>query len=153
VDALLPDDLARARHEHRVVEHQQLRVEDRRELGVPARYARTDLDELIARARPARFQPLQLLRDPLRRDLVAQHLRALDQDDRAAGDHARRDADALQTPHASSPKPDATSATSAFTASRSSAPSAEIVIVDPRAAASSRMPMMLLPSISRLSRA
>ena len=35
----------------------------------------------------------------------------------------------------------------------SSAPSALIVIVVPRAAASSRMPMMLLPSISRASRA
>ena len=38
-------------------------------------------------------------------------------------------------------------------ASRSSEPSAAIVIVDPRAAASSRMPIMLLPSISRRSHA
>src|SRR5262249_26101156 len=46
-----------------------------------------------------------------------------------------------------------TSATSAATAASSSVPSAEMVIVEPRAAASSRMPMMLLPSISRRSRA
>ena len=36
---------------------------------------------------------------------------------------------------------------------RSSDPSAEIVMVDPRAAANNRIPMMLLPSISRRSQA
>ena len=49
--------------------------------------------------------------------------------------------------------PIATSSTSASTAACSSAPSAEIVIVVPRAAASSRIPMMLLPSITFASRA
>src|SRR5262249_3443079 len=153
VHALLADDILRARDEHRILEHQQLRVEHRCQLRATAGQARANLDELVARTRAAGLEARELGPDPRGRNLVAQHLRALNQDDRASRDDARRDADALQALHTSSPNPDATSATSAFTASRSSMPSAVIVMVDPRAAASSRTPMMLFPSISRASRA
>src|SRR6185436_7610477 len=112
-----------------------------------------DLEDLLVGAGAALLEPPQLVVDLRRRDLVTEHLRAVDQHHGTAGDHPRRDADAFQALHTSSPKPERTSATSASTASRSSLPSAEMVMVEPRAAASSRMPMMLLPSISRRSRA
>ena len=153
VDALFADDLGGARQQHRVVEHQQLRVEQRRQLRPPLRQTRLDVDQLFARSGAALVEPLQLVIEARRRNLIPQHVRALDQQHRPARDDARRDADPLQALHASSPNPDCTSATSAATASRSSVPSPEIVMVDPRAAASSRIPMMLLPSISRPSRA
>src|SRR6185436_7812318 len=153
VDPLLADDVGGARQQHRILEHQELCVEERSELRASQRHARLDIDQLIARLEPALVEPDDLVGDPGRGNLVAQHLEAVDQQHGAAGDDARGDADALQALHASSPKPDCTSATSASTAPSSSRPSAEIVIVDPRAAASSRMPMMLLPSISRASRA
>jgi hypothetical protein len=149
VDAFAPDDVGGARHQHRVVEHQQLRVEERRHLRPPRRHPRPDLHELRARSAAAFVEPGQLVRHPRRHDLVAQHLCALDQNHGAPRDDAGRDADTGQPLHASSPNPDSTSAASAATASSSSEPSAEMVMVDPRAAASSRMPMMLLPSISR----
>src|SRR5207247_7796953 len=130
-----------------------LRVEERGQLRAPAGQALLHFEELRPRHPPAFFEPRELVLDLVLWNLIPQRLCALNEHDGASGDDARRDADAFQTLHASSPKPDSTSATSALTASRSSDPSAEIVIVDPRAAASSRMPMMLLPSISRRSRA
>ena len=52
VHALLADDRRRPRHEHRVVEHQQLRVEERGQLGsAPPRDTRADVDQLLARSR------------------------------------------------------------------------------------------------------
>ena len=154
VDALLAHDLDGSRDDHRVVEHQQLRVEQRGDVGsAPPRHVRADVRQLLPRAAPALLQARQLVLDAARRDLVAKHLRPLNQNDRAPRDDARGDADAGQASHAgSSPKPDSTSAVSAATASCSSAPSAVIVMVDPHAAASSRIPMMLLPSICRPSR-
>ena len=154
VDALRAHDLGGARNEQGIVEHQELRVEERRQLrAAPPRHARANVGELLARPLPALLEPRDLARDAPDRDVMPQHPGALNQDDRAARHDAGRDADARQALHGSSPKPEATSAARAATASRSSAPSALMVIVEPRAAASSRIPMMLFPSISRASRA
>jgi len=153
VDPLIADDLGDPRDEHRIVEHQQLGVEDRGQLGPARGDAGAEIDQLAPRSFAAFFQPIQFLPEARLGDLIAEHLRALDQDDGPSRDNPRGDSDAAQTPHVSSPKPDATRAASASIASRSSDPSALIVIVLPRPAARSRMPMMLLPSISRRSRA
>jgi hypothetical protein len=152
VDALLADDVGRARQQHGIVEHQQLGVEQGCKLGPARGEARLDLDQLFTGPHAAVVEPSQLPVEACRRNLIAEHVRALDEHHGAARDDARRDADSFQPLHASSPNPVCTNATSAATASFSSAPSAEIVIVDPRAAASKRIPMMLFPSISRRSR-
>ena len=48
VDALVADELGGPRHEHRIVEHQQLRVEERRQLAAAAPGdARADVGELL----------------------------------------------------------------------------------------------------------
>src|SRR5690606_32208945 len=48
VDALGPDDLLSAPHEERIVEHQDLGVEDRRQLAPPRlAYAIADLPKLL----------------------------------------------------------------------------------------------------------
>jgi hypothetical protein len=152
VHALGADDVGGPRHEHGIVDHQELGIEERRHLGAPAPHALADLGQLFARPRAARLEPAELVLEARGRDVIPQHLGALDENDGPARHDAGRHADALQA-HISSPNPDRTNDTSASTAARSSAPSALIVIVEPRAAASSRMPMMLLPSISRCSRA
>ena len=65
VDALAADDLRGARDEHRVVEHEELRVEERRELGsAPPGDAAADVGELFARAGPALFEARDLVVDP-----------------------------------------------------------------------------------------
>ena len=46
------------------------------------RHPPLDVDELFARARSTLVQPLQLFVHAPRRDLITQHLRAMDQDDR-----------------------------------------------------------------------
>ncbi len=67
VDAIDAHDLGRARHHHRVVEHQELGIEERGELAPPAaRDARPDVDELLARPRAALLEPAQLVLDPRR---------------------------------------------------------------------------------------
>ena len=139
-----------SRHEHRVVEHQQLRIEQRRKLGpAPPTDAGTDVLQLLAGAEPALVKAAHLVCHALRRHTVAQHLRPLHEDDRTAADHAGGHADPLQALHGSSPNPDATNSASASTAACSSSPSAAIVTTVPRAAASRSRPMMLFPSISR----
>src|SRR5207248_4639836 len=131
----------------RIVEHQQLRVEHRRQLGTAAvGDPGADVGQLLAGPGAALAEPRQLVLDPALRDAVAQDLGALDEDDRPAGHHAGRDADAGQALHTPSSKPLSTSPASASTAACSSAPSAEMRIVVPRAAASSSKPMMLFPS-------
>src|SRR6185436_12196815 len=106
----------------------------------------------FARAHARALERGQLARDAIRSDGKTNDLRALNRDQRRTDGDAARDADALQAFHDSSPNPDSTSFTSASTAACSSRPSALIVMVVPRAAASSRMPMMLLPSITFESR-
>jgi hypothetical protein len=155
VHPLFADNLDRPRDHHRVVQHEELCVEQRRQVRPPlAGDAGADVRQLLPRAQAAALETRQLVFQPRRRHLITQRLCTLNQDHRAAGDHAWRDANAGQSPHwVSSPKPDATSAVSACTASSSSEPSALTVSVDPQAAASNRRPMMLLPSICRASRA
>src|SRR3989442_1465295 len=154
VDLLFADDVRHTGHEHRIVEHQELSVEERGHLrAAPPRDTAADVHQLLARPRPALLEPRQLATQARRRDLIAKHLRALNQNHGAPRHDPGRDADAFQALHTSSRKPDSTSVASASTASPSSVPSALIVIPEPRAAASRRMPMMLLPSISRESRA
>src|SRR5439155_9041971 len=140
--------------------------EQRGHLRATERNVRTNVDELLSRSLAAPFEPFDLVGEPRLGNLISQHVRALNQNHRPARHDAGRDADAAQALHfphsrpppcapeagaSSSPKPEATSATSASRASPSSDPSALIVIVVPRAAASSRIPMMLFPSIWRAS--
>ena len=129
----LANERLRAADEQRVVDEQQLRVEDRRQLpalqlGDPV----ADLPELLARRRAGPFERRQLPVHAPRRDGKPDHLRALNRDERGPDDEAARHADALQTFHDSpgrsavdgASNPDSTSRTSASTARSSSAPSA-----------------------------
>jgi MFS family permease len=71
VDPLRADQLVGAAHQQRVVEHQDLRVEDRRQVGAAAlRQAFTNRDELLPALGPRALEPSELvfdaaLRDPL----------------------------------------------------------------------------------------
>src|SRR5262249_19434156 len=152
VQALVADDSRRAIDEHRIVEHQELRVEEVRVLG-PERGADSLLDVLDLAARPAArgVEPLELGLDAALRDAEAQVPDPAGDDQRPADADARRDAESAQLHDSSNPR--STSAHSAAMASRSSGPSAEIRIAQPCAAASSSSPMMLLPSTSRSPRA
>ena len=95
VDALAAHDLGGARRKHRIVEHEELRVEERREIGpAAASDARADVGELLARPAAALFEAANLVGDARCGDLIAQHLRALDEDHGAARDNARGHADA-----------------------------------------------------------
>ena len=153
VDTLGGDQIRGAADQHRIVEHQQLRVEDGGEIGaLQLRDARANLLQLLARALARALECRQLARHALRRNRKANDLSALDRDQRRTERDPRRDANPLQAFHDSSPNPDSTSSMSDCTALASSGPSALIVSVVPRAAASSRMPMMLLPSITFASR-
>src|SRR5439155_5261817 len=153
VQTLLTDDRAGAIHEHRVVEHQQLRVEHVRVFG-PCRGGdpRLDLGDLLARSGPRRVETLDLPGDVPFGHAKPPVARAARDDQRAADPNPGRDAQSVQA-HGTSSKPRSTSRHNAATASRSSGPSAVIVIELPCAAVSSSRPMMLLPSISRPARA
>ena len=71
--------------QHRIVEHQQLGVEERRQLGPRGRATRARMSTSCSRDRLAALvEPRELVLEPRRRDLIAQHLRALDQNDRPA---------------------------------------------------------------------
>ena len=153
VDPLGLDQFAGPAEEHRVVEDEQLGVEERRQVvagavGQPI----ADLGQLGVRAPPRRLQRLYFLADALGRNRKAHDFGALGEDDGAADGDAGRDAEPGQSLHVSSPNPVRTSAASDDRASASSMPSALMVITAPRAAASSRIPMMLLPSTCRPSR-
>ena len=95
VHELFANERLSARHEHRIVEHQQLRVEQRGEVrAAPPCNPCTDVVQLLPRSLLALRQPFELVLDPDRRDPVPQNLCALNQDDRTAAHHARRHADA-----------------------------------------------------------
>ena len=130
VDALGADDLLGPADQHRVVEHQDLRVEQRRQLAAgPLREARADVLQLLPRLVARALQRLHFPVDAIRRDREAHHFGALREDHGAADDDAGRDADAGQAFHNSSPKPPSTRRHSASTASASSAPSAVMTTV------------------------
>src|SRR4029077_16815135 len=111
-------------HEHRIVEHQQLRVEERRHLRAAPRDPRPDFDALLPRSLAAVREAVHFMIEPRRRNAISQHLRPLNQDDRAPRHDPGRYTDAAYTPHTFSPNPDFTSPTSASSASCSSVPSA-----------------------------
>ena len=153
VDALGGNQVRGAADEHRIVEHQQLRVEDRGEVRpLQLGDAPSDLQQLLVRANARTLERGKLARHAIRRDRKPDDLRPLNRHESRADRRPRRDADALQAFHDSSPNPDATSSISESTAFASSGPSALMTRVVPRAAARSRMPMMLLPSITFESR-
>ena len=89
VHALGADDGLRASHQHGVVEHQQLRVEERGQLATRAMLdARLDVLQLLLRGRLRAQQRRHFLIDPFGRDRKAHDLGALGQHDRAAEDDA-----------------------------------------------------------------
>src|SRR5262245_7897910 len=149
IDALVTDDRRGAPDENRVVEHQQLCIEDSGQIG-PARGgdATANLLELSPRSLTRPLEGGQLTRHPVRTDRKAEHLRPLNCDQCRTHRDARRYADAVQAFPDSSPNPDSTSSTRASTARSSSGPSAITVSVVPREAASNRIPMMLFPSMT-----
>src|SRR5690606_4384562 len=131
--------LLRTAREQRVVDHQDLRLEQRRVAGTCRLCdAVANLAQLGARLRPRGLQPLPLAIDGALRDPVADVARLLPRDNRAAGRNARRDAGALDV-HASS-NPRSASPASAWMASSSSSPSAAISMVVPRPADNSSSP-------------
>ena len=154
VQPFAADRVGRAPDEHRVVEHQQLRVEEIGVLGAGGGGdARLDLLDLLAGAHPGGVEPLELALDEPGGHAEPDVARAPFEDERLADADARRHAESGQAHGATSSNPRATSAHSAASACSSSAPVAEIVMRQPCAAASSSRPMMLLPSISRSPRA
>ena len=85
VDTLRPDDLRSARDQHRVVEHEQLRVEKRRQLASSSvGQASRDVNELFARTNAALFKARDFVVEPGCRHLIPQHLRPLNQNHRTA---------------------------------------------------------------------
>jgi hypothetical protein len=155
IDALNVNDLRCPADQERVIEDQELRIEDGRQLVTfQFRDLPADLLELFVRPGSRPFERGKLAGDAVRPDRKPDDLRPLNGDERWPDCGSARHPDANQPFHVSpaelevSPKPDSTSSTSALTASRSSGPSALIAMADPRAAASSRIPMMLLPSIT-----
>src|SRR5262249_8554649 len=124
VDPLLADERGGAAHEHRVLEDEQLRVEDRGELR-PTHLgdAGPDLLQLLAGARPCALERGELPCHALARHGKTNNLRPLDRDQRGSQRDAVRDSYSLQPLHVSSPNPDATSPQSASTALTSSGPS------------------------------
>ena len=142
---LLPDERCRPRHQHRVLEHEPLRIEQRAKL--PPGQASLNAIELFRRSAACILEPRDLGAKPGRRDGEAKQPGALDHENRTARGDARGHSDAAQTLHESSPKPDSMRPQSASIAVSSSSPSAEIVNTLPLAAARRSMPMMLLPSI------
>ncbi len=151
VAALVADEGGGAADQHRVVDHQELRLEQRGgALAGDAGELGADLLELAARSALRLGEAGQLGTHAIGGDQIADVAAAgADYEGAALGD-AGRDADAVYEEHAdSSSKPRSTSAERAPTAASSSAPSALMVMEVPRAAASSSRPMMLLPSIVR----
>jgi hypothetical protein len=89
VDPLAGDEIRRAADQHGVVEHQQLRIEDGRELrSFQLGNAAPNLVQLFARTSPRTFERRQLARHAVGRNWKADDLRALNGDQRGA----RRDA-------------------------------------------------------------
>src|SRR4030095_16361758 len=153
IDAFVAHHCCRAPDQNRVVEHEQLRVENRGQIGAASgRDATPDLFELAARSLTGALERRELTRHPVWPDGKAQHLCPLNRDQRRPYGDAGRYADAVQALHDSSPNPDSTSSASAATARSSSGPSAITVSVVPREAANNKMPMMLFPSMTFESR-
>jgi hypothetical protein len=149
VQPLGADQLVRALRQERVVEHEELRSEDRGLRGPDrARHARRDFLELHAGPLARRAQALAFALDAVRGEAVAYLLRFAYGDDRTADGRAGRHATTRQCRHGSS-NPLAVSPHNAATASASSGPSAMMRSSVPRAADSSSNPRMLLPSIVR----
>ena len=85
VDPLVAHDRGRASHENRIVEHQQLRVEDGREIGAArCRNSTPDLLELRPGPLPGPLEGRELTRHAVRAHREAQHLRSLNGDERRA---------------------------------------------------------------------
>ena len=85
VHALRLDDRGRAAEQHRIVEHQDLRVEDGGEVRAPQRGdPLADLLELLLGARPGAIERRQLPRDPPGGDRKPDDLRPLNGDERRA---------------------------------------------------------------------
>jgi hypothetical protein len=153
IDSFVADDGGRPPDENRIVQHQQLSVEDRGEVRAASRRdPPSNLLELPARPLARAFEGRQLARYAVRSHGEPKYLGALDRYQRRAHCDTRRYADAGQALHDASPNPDSTSATSSSTARASSDPSALTVSVVPRDAASSKIPMMLFPSMTFESR-
>ena len=92
VDALLADDRCRPRQEHRIVDHQPLRFEQRPQVAA----GQTQLNAIELRGRPlARvLQPGDLGADLRGGDRKPEHLRPLNEHDGAARSRPARHADA-----------------------------------------------------------
>ena len=85
VDPLVTNDGGSPSHQNRIVEHQQLRVEDGREIGATCRRdPPADLLELRARSLPGPLEGGKLARDTIRAHRKTQHLRSLNSDKRGA---------------------------------------------------------------------
>ena len=77
--------------EHRIIEHQQLRVEDRRQVGaLELGDASADLLELLARSLTRALERGQLTGDAIERDRKPDDLRALNRDQGRTDGHTRR---------------------------------------------------------------
>ena len=92
VHALLADNRRGSRHQHRVVDHEPLRLEQRAQIA--ARQPKLNAIELLRRAPPRVLEPGDLGVDSRGRDGKAEHLRALNQHDSAPRSDAARHADA-----------------------------------------------------------
>ena len=89
VDPLVADHGGSPSHENRIVEHQQLRVEDGCEIGATCRRdPPADLLELRPRSLPGPLEGGQLASYPIRAHRKTQHLRSLNSDERRANGDA-----------------------------------------------------------------
>jgi hypothetical protein len=151
VRPLFADERDGSRDQQRIVKHQELGIEERRQLGArPCRQPILDCRKLLAGSRTGPFDACDLGRDLLGDHRCPQRPSAADEQHRASDPEPRHDCRPNEPPHhRSSPKPEATSAQSSFNAAVASGPSAAMVRIVPRAAARRRMPMMLLPSTVR----
>ena len=101
VHPLFFDDLLRPSDEQRIVQHQDLRVEDGRELvAAGLDHALADVVQLLPRLFTRGLQHGHLALDAIRRNREADHFGAQRQDDRATDRDAGRHADAGQAFHA-----------------------------------------------------
>ncbi len=97
VEPFRPDDRRGAIDQHRIVEHQQLRVEQIRVLGAGGSgHPLLDVLELLARLRARGIEARELDVDAAFRDAEAQVARAARHHQRASDADARRDAEAVQ---------------------------------------------------------
>ena len=89
VDALAAHDVLGAADQHLVIEHQQLGVEQRRQLAGRALCdAGANVLELLFGFCPRALERLYFAVDAIRRDREAHHFRALGEDHGAAHGHA-----------------------------------------------------------------